>query len=89
LDEKLKAIDVEAQASAEATRSKKEDEGAAQEVLGDEREALRKKEESWKKMKEDLRKEREPELEREKEKAAVVWIKWMQFVRRTEVSLRS
>lgn len=88
LDSALSVIDAEAEATAAASRAKKDDEGAAQDVLGDEREQLRKKEESWKLRKEILMRDRNPEIEKEKEKASLVWIKWMQFVRRTEVSFK-
>jgi hypothetical protein len=87
LGEKLRKIDEEGEKALADAAAKRRDEGAADEnVGGDERAETRRQDEgraARKKLEEEAVK---PSIEELKEAAALVWIKYMHFVRRTEVS---
>lgn len=87
LAEKLRKIDEEGERALADAAAKRRDEGAADEnVGGDERAETRRQDEgraARKKLEEEAAK---PSIEELKEAAALVWIKYMHFVRRTEVS---
>lgn len=83
----LSAIDEAAAAERAAAEAKKADEGDADvEMDGEKREGERKNEEARQKKKEEVKTQAKPEIDELKEAAALVWIKYMQFLRRTEVS---
>lgn len=85
LQEAIKTIDVEGERYKLEAEARRRDEGAADEVEGEEREQVRKMDEERDQRKQQEREKVEPLVEELKESAALVWIKYMHFVRRTEV----
>jgi cleavage stimulation factor subunit 3 len=84
LEEKIRSVDLEAEQAKEAIRLRKNDEGATEELEGEEREEARKLEEQREQKRKAERDLVRPKVDELKEYAALVWIKYMHFIRRTE-----
>lgn len=87
LEEAIKAIDVEGERYKAEAEARRRDEGASDEIEGEEREEVRKMEEERERRRNEEREKVKPTVEELRESAALVWIKYMHFVRRTEVRL--
>ena len=83
-DAQIAAIEAEIASSEAALRGKKAAEGADEAMEGDERERLRRQNEGRQQRKKAIEEEAKANIEEMKEEAALVWIKQMQFLRRTE-----
>ncbi|UZJ53960.1 hypothetical protein CBS101457_003280 [Exobasidium rhododendri] len=84
LDEAIRVIDEEGEQIKAEASARRRDEGAADVVVGEEREELRKMEEEWESRRELEREKVRPKVEEMKEHASLVWIKYMHFTRRQE-----
>jgi len=78
------SIDAEGQAARAALLEANRKTGAVEDLAGDEREIERQQEEKRKERKEAVDADAKPEIDELKESAALIWIKHMQFLRRTE-----
>lgn len=87
LEEAIKVINVEGERYKAEAEARRRDEGASDEIEGEEREEVRKMEEERERRRNEEREKVKPTVEELKESAALVWIKYMHFVRRTEVRL--
>ncbi len=84
VDAAVAALDAQTAAAEAAVRAQKAAQGEDDALEGDEREALRRADEGRQQQKKALQAEARSEVARLKEEAALVWIKQMQFLRRTE-----
>lgn len=83
-EDRIRAIDEEADRQKAEAAARKRDEGASEVIEGEEREGARKMEEQREERRQAERERVRPKIEELKEFASLVWIKYMHFVRRTE-----
>ncbi|KDN40098.1 Suf-domain-containing protein [Tilletiaria anomala UBC 951] len=80
----LAGIDAETEAAQNAVKARKVAQGAGEELEGEEKELLRKQDEGRQEKKKAIEAQVSEDIEKMKEEASLIWIKQMQFLRRTE-----